>query len=54
MRVIVSLAFFRNDASGYESERAGDARGRFFINFLPTLVREEQEKIEYKEDGDQG
>jgi hypothetical protein len=36
---IVSLAFFRHAASNYESERCGEARGIFFVNFLRALVR---------------
>lgn len=39
MTNVVSYAFFRSDASGYESERAGAARGIFFVNFLRNLVR---------------
>src|SRR3990167_5605045 len=37
--IVHSVSFFRNDASGYESERAGEARGIFFINFIRCLVR---------------
>lgn len=36
---IVSLAFFRNASSGYESEQCGVARGIFFVNFLRTVIR---------------
>lgn len=38
MRVF-SVAFFRNWASPYESERAGAGRGVFFVNYLRSLVR---------------
>jgi hypothetical protein len=36
---IYSVAFFRSDASAYESERAGAGRGVFFVNYLRSLVR---------------
>ena len=36
---IVSTAFFRHEASGYESENAGVARGIFFVNYLRCVVR---------------
>lgn len=36
---IFSVAFFRNWASAYESERAGAGRGVFFVNYLRSLVR---------------
>jgi len=36
---IHSIAWFRHDASGYESPRAGTSQGIFFANFMPTLVR---------------
>jgi len=36
---IYSIAFFRHPASAYESERAGEARGKFFINYLQILFR---------------
>lgn len=36
---VYSLAFFRSDASGYESERAGTSRGIFFQNFIPSVIR---------------
>lgn len=39
MKNVHSLAFYRHNASGYESERAGVARGIFFINFLPAVIR---------------
>jgi len=35
----VSYSFFRHEASAYESERAGAARGRFFVNYLRSLPR---------------
>lgn len=38
MKRIYSTAFFRHDASGYESERAGVARGVFFQNFIEPLL----------------
>jgi len=34
-----SLAFFRNDHSGYETAAAGEGRGRFFIGMLSTVIR---------------
>lgn len=36
---IYSTAFFRHEASAYESERAGAGRGVFFVNYLRALVR---------------
>ena len=39
MKKVYSLSFFRNDSSGYESENAGEARGKFFINFIPTIIQ---------------
>ena len=36
---IFSTAFFRNWASGYETEQAGAGRGVFFVNYLRSLVR---------------
>lgn len=36
---IYSLAYYRHDASGYESERAGTSQGIFFSNFIPTVIR---------------
>lgn len=36
---VFSVAFFRNWASPYESERAGAGRGVFFVNYLRSLVR---------------
>lgn len=39
MSRIVSYAFFRNDQSAYESERCGVARGRFFVTYLPAIIR---------------
>lgn len=36
---IYSTAFFRSQASAYESERAGAGRGVFFVNYLRSLVR---------------
>lgn len=39
MRKVLSYSFFRNDQSAYESERSGVARGRFFVNFLPAILR---------------
>ena len=38
MKNVYSLAFFRSDQSGYESERAGASQGRFFLNMLPMVV----------------
>ena len=36
---IVSLSFFRDQASQYEIEACGENRGRFFSNFMPSLIR---------------
>lgn len=36
---VVSYSFYRHPASDYESERCGEARGRFFVNYLPTIIR---------------
>lgn len=36
---VISYAFYRHSRSDYESERCGVARGKFFINYLPTLIR---------------
>ncbi len=36
---VVSLSFFRHEASNYESERCGVARGVFFINYLQAIIR---------------
>lgn len=38
MKIIHSVAFFRSDASAYESERCGVARGIFFDNYVRTLI----------------
>lgn len=39
MKIVYSLAFFRANASGYESPRAGTSQGIFFDNFIPTVIR---------------
>jgi hypothetical protein len=39
MKKVCSYALFRHAASGYESDRCGDSRGRFFLNFMPCLIR---------------
>jgi hypothetical protein len=39
VKKVYSLAFYRHNASGYESERAGVAKGIFFVNFFPTMIR---------------
>lgn len=39
MKKVYSTAFFRHEASAYESPRCGASQGRFFANFLPILVR---------------
>lgn len=39
MKRVHSVSFFRHELSGYESENAGTSRGKFFANFMPTLVR---------------
>ena len=38
MKIIHSIAFFRHEASSYEGERCGDARGIFFDNFVRPLL----------------
>lgn len=38
MKIIHSLSFFRHEASSYEGERCGDARGIFFDNFVRPLL----------------
>jgi len=43
MKKVYSLSFFRNASSGYESANAGVARGKFFINFIPTIIRAAKE-----------
>jgi hypothetical protein len=39
VKKILSYSFFRHEASAYESERCGVARGIFFVNYLQALVR---------------
>lgn len=39
MKKVVSLSFFRNAASGYESPACGTSQGIFFMNFLATVIR---------------
>lgn len=39
---VVSYSFFRHSVSPYESERAGDSRGKFFVNYLRGIVRAHQ------------
>ncbi len=36
---VYSLAYYRDDASGYESPEAGTSRGVFFEQFLPAVLR---------------
>lgn len=36
---VVSYSFFRHQDSGYESPQAGEGRGRFFIGYMPVIVR---------------
>ena len=36
---VLSLAFFRSEHSGYESEAAGAGRGVFFVGFLAAVLR---------------
>jgi hypothetical protein len=38
MRKVYSTAFYRHNSSGYESERAGAARGIFFVNFIEPMI----------------
>lgn len=39
MSKVCSYSFFRSEFSGMESENAGAARGKFYLNYLPCLVR---------------
>lgn len=39
MHRVVSYSFFRHKDSAYESERCGEARGKFFVNYLRAIVR---------------
>lgn len=39
MKRVVSYSFFRHQKSAYEHPNCGEAQGRFFVNYLPTLVR---------------
>ncbi len=39
MSKVVSYSFFRSPHSNYEQENCGEAMGKFFVNFVPTLVR---------------
>lgn len=36
---VYSLAFFRHEASAYESPRCGASQGRFFVNYIRAIVR---------------
>ena len=38
MKIVHSVAFFRHEASAYESERCGVARGIFFNNYIAPLI----------------
>lgn len=39
MSKVLSLAFFRNEHSGYETAAAGAGRGVFFVGFLGAVLR---------------
>lgn len=39
MKKLVSYSFFRHKDSAYESERCGESRGIFFVNYLRAIVR---------------
>lgn len=39
MRQVISYSFFRHSASAYEQPEAGAGQGRFFVGFLPALLR---------------
>jgi hypothetical protein len=36
---VCSYAFFRSEYSGMESKNAGAARGKFYVNYIPSLIR---------------
>lgn len=36
---VCSYSFFRHKASAYEHPNCGEAQGRFFVNYLPTIIR---------------
>lgn len=42
MRKVFSLAWFRSDQSGYESDRCGASKGIFFMGHLPAVIRAQQ------------
>jgi len=39
LSLVSSYSFFRHKDSAYEQPEAGEGRGRFFINYLPAIVR---------------
>ena len=39
VKTVYSLSFFRHPSSAYESERCGEARGIFFVNYFRAVVR---------------
>ncbi len=39
MRKVISYSFFRNAASAYEQPEAGASQGRFFLTYIPALLR---------------
>src|SRR3990167_7943028 len=36
---VYSIAYYKHDASGYESARAGTSQGIFFNSIIPTVIR---------------
>jgi len=40
---VVSYSFFRNANSCYEQDNCGVAKGKFFVNYLPALIRAHHE-----------
>jgi len=39
---VVAYSFFRSEFSCYEQDNCGAAKGRFFVNFLPAVIRAHQ------------
>ena len=39
MKKVAAYSFFRNEYSEYESDLCGVAKGRFFVNYLPAVIR---------------
>ena len=39
MKNVYSLAFYRHHRSAYEDPNCGEAQGRYFVNYLATVIR---------------